>query len=428
MLFADTKAPGDFAEWIADFRVPKYSYALFEDSYPLMVIGSCGSGRTAAITSLLAQNIRDEMPFVYINGQGDVSQFSILYSYAESHNRADDLYCLNLLTTENGHSHTFDPINPLIGDEDSFIALFGARFGAVLHALCLCEKEAGDLVDTARLKSFLKLEHLECLLDYSRYAPAKESLRAYLDSLQGISQVSSDVMQISAGFCEHHSVSPRALQHLMNLQKLSLFVEMLDTLPIFSTTPVVDFAKLFRGKKFVTVMLPALEKDPDALGFMSTLFTCLLSQVTDEFPKASPYPAVVFDGCLDTHCLSRFVLDRFSGTNTLFAYSDARYENSTDYRTFEAVTRMAKAVICMRVEGLSECIWVSARTHIFERGAVSVRDLCNLHPGHSVGWGAIGASRKGVMKNLVGACRFVFRRVDVPQATYHELTKKGLEE
>lgn len=427
VVFADTKTPRNFSEWFSEFRVPKYSYALFEDSYPLMLIGSCGSGRSTAISSLLAQNIRDEKPFVYVNGEGDLAQFNRLYSYAESHNRTDDLFCLNFLTAGQGCSHTFDPINPLIGDEASFIALFGARFGSVLHQLCLCEKEAGDLVDTARLKSFLKLEHLDCLVDYSRYAPVKDSLSTYLDSLQGISQVSNEVMQLSARVCEIHNVSPRSLQHLMNLQRVSMFVEMLETLPIFSTAPVVDFAKLFKGNKFVVVLLPALEKDPDALGFMNTLLTCHLSQVADQIPKGSALPAAVFDGCFDTQSLSQSVMDRFAGTNTLFGYTYARSHNSTDYRTFEAVTRMAKAVICMRVEdGLSKCVLGSARSHSNGNGTINLRDLSEQRPGHGVAWGSMGAIRKGAMRKLIGIEKFVFRRVDIPQAKEINLTKKGL--
>ena len=393
-----------------------------------MLIGSYGSGRSQALTSLLAQNIRDEKPFVYVNGHGDVGWFGQMYSIAQSYKRTDDLFCLNFLTTGEGNSHTFDPINPLIGDEESFVALFGTRFGAVLHQLCLCEKEAGDLVDTARLKSFLKLEHLECLVDYSRYAPTKESLRAYLDSLQAISQGSSEVMQINADYCASHNVSPRALQHLMNLQKVSLFIEMLDTLPIFSTTPVVDFAKVFKGNKFVVVMLPALEKDPDSLGFLTKLMTCILSQITLDFPKRSAYPAVVFDGGLDAQTIRESVLEQFKGSNTIFAYSDGRYENSTDYKTFASITQMSKAFICMRIEsGFPEVIWKSARSNDVPFNAINIRDLQKLRPGHCLGWGEIGAIRKETMVKRAGANEFVFRRIDVPQAQNIKLSEKGID-
>lgn len=430
LVFADTKAPGSITEWLTSILTARYSYALCENSYPLMLIGSCGSGRSTALTSLLENNIRDKKPFVYINAHADGAQFFKLYSMAEANCRNDDLYLINLLTPGHGHSHSIDPINPLVGDEESFISLFGDRFGSVLHQLCVCEKEASGAVDVAMFESLLRLEYLESLLDRSEYASAKGSLSAYLASLRGISHVASEAIQFSAGFCQEHEVNPRALQHLLNLQQVSTFVDMLEKYPIFSTTPVVDFAKLFQGKKFVMVLLPALELDPDALGILNSLFTCLLSRITGDLAKGSPYPAAVFDGFHpQSRSLRQTVLARFSGANALFAYTGAPLEGSPGYKNCETVTRMAKSVITMRIDdGLPECVQVSAQTHMVERQHMTIRDLCTLQPGHGVGWGAIGVARQGVMRKVEGAGRFKFRWADVPAATDITLTKKGLED
>jgi hypothetical protein len=389
VVFADTKLPGTLWERLA----PKSSYALLETSYPVLLLGSNSNERSLAITSLLEQNIRDKMPFVYLNGMGDFKQFHRMHALADLHGRAEDMYVLNLLSTQ-PESHTFDPINPLIGDEESFLALFGEAFGTVLHRLCLCEKIAGDLVDTERFKSFLSLDNLARMVDQDRYADTKEILIAYLSSLNRV-YVFNDALHLSADVCERHSIDARVLQHVMNIQPVSLFVEMLDSLPVFSTTPTVDFGQLFKSKKFVTVLLPALEKDPEALGFINTLLTCLLSQQAANFQKGGPYPAVVFDGCFDTQVMRESVLERFEETNTVFTlYAQAR-KDSPSNSTFATIAVMAEAIICMRMLPME----------------LSELRFDQLGPSNCTAWGPLGVIRGGVIRKLKGDCRFVFRHV-----------------
>lgn len=350
------------------------------------------------------------MPFVYVNGQGDVGVFYEFYSQAKQHNRSNDLYFLNLLTRSTECSHTFDPINPLIGDEESFIALFGAAFGPVLHQLCLCEKEAGHLVDAERLKSFSKPNDLEQMVDQGRYAGAKPALSAYLASLKNLSYASNETSHFSVDACNRFEVDPGVLQHFLNLEMMSNFVDMLDTYPIFSTSPNVDIAKVFKHNKFVVVSLPAIEKDPDALGCMSTLFTCLVSQAIPHFPKASAHPAVVFEATVDFQALGDALLSRFSKANAIFAYTYYGCEGHLSYKTFESITRMAKAVINLKVESmLPQCIKASAIKHGTD-GRREIRDIPLLHPGQSISWGSIGIMQRGKMLVLDGAYRFEFRR------------------
>lgn len=390
MVFADTKLPGTLRERLA----PKSSYALLETSYPVLVMGSNRNERSMAVTSLLEQNIRDEMPFVYLNGLGDYKQLHRMHALAHLHGRTEDMYVLNLLTTQPG-GHTFDPINPLIGDEKAFLALFGDAFGNLLHQLCLCEWLAGDLIDTERFKSFLSLDNLALMLGQDRYAGAKEALGAYLSSLTKYGYVRFDeALRIDSDVCEQFNIDARALQHVLNLKKVLQFVEMLDSLPIFSTTPTVDFAQLFKSKKFVTVMLPALEKDPEALGFINTLFTCLLSQQA-MIQKGSPYPALVFDGCFDTQNVPESILNRFEHSNTLFTYCDNARKDSPTNSTFGTIAVMAKAIICMRM---------------LPRELSELR-FDQLGRSNCTAWGPLGVIRGEVMRELKGDCRFVFRHV-----------------
>jgi hypothetical protein len=406
VVFADTQKPKS----IREFFQPKFSYALLEMSYPLLLVGSCGSGRTAAICSLLAQNIRDEMPFVSINGQGDTSIYGTLFGHAASHNRTDDLYLINFMCREPGLSHTFDPINPLIGDEESFHAIFGTDFGKVLHALCLCEQAAGVLVDAERLKSFLDLEQLEQLVSQVKYDPAKQALAAYVKNISDDRYIKTAVMA-----------------HAENIASTELLIDLMQKYPVCSTKPDINFAQVHKNNKFLLINLPALEKDPDVLGILNTLFACLLSRVTDHFPKTSAHPAVVFDATFDLQVLSPAVLSRYARTNTVFAYSDFPSEGRPRYLTFKYISQMAGSVINMRSEPpIPDSIRVSAWEHRVDR-KLRERTFCSLHPGHSIAWGAIGVLRKKVMRRLIGDAGFVFRRVDAPRTEVITLSKKPLD-
>lgn len=390
VVFADTKLPSSLRERLA----PKSSYALLETSYPVLVLGSNSNERSMAITSLLEQNIRDEMPFVYVNGLGDYNQFHRMHSLAELHGRTEEMYVLNFLSTQPG-GDTFDPINPLIGDENAFLELFGDDFGNLLHKVCLCEWLAGELIDTERFKSFLSLDNLGHMLEQDKYAGAKETLEAYLSSLSKYGDVSCDALRLTADTCDSFNIDARVLQHVVNVAKVLQFVELLDSLPIFSTKPTVDFTQLFKSKKFVTVLLPALEKDPKALGFINTLFTCLISQHTPSFRKGSPYPAVVFDGCFDTQIVPEQILNRFECTNTLFTYCDHARKDNPANSTFGTIAVMAEAIICMRMlpKELSELLFAQ------------------LGPSNCTAWGPLVVIRGGTMRKLTGDCRFVFRQV-----------------
>jgi hypothetical protein len=413
VVFADTQKPKS----IREFFKPKFSFALLEMSYPLLLVGSCGSGRTAAICSLLAQNIRDEMPFVSINGQGDTSVYATMFAHAENNNRTDDLYLINFMCTEPGLSHTFDPINPLIGDEESFLAIYGPAFGKALHALCLCEHASGALVDIERLKSFLAVEQLETILSDDKYAPAKQPVEAYVKSIRALEYGSGETL-----------VNKEAVrQHEKNIESANLLIDLMEKYPVASTTPDIDFDQLFKHRKFLLIALPALEKDPDVLGILNTLFACLLSRATEQFPRASAHPAVVFDASFDLQVLSPAVLSRFSYTNTVFAYADFPSEGRPRYLTFKSITQMAGAVINMRSEAtIPDSIRVSAWEHRVDR---KVRDgsFCSLRPGHSIAWGAIGVLRKKVMRTLIGDAGFVFRRVDAASTEFITLSKKPVD-
>lgn len=414
VVFADTRKPKS----IREFFQPKFSFALLETSYPILLVGSCGSGRTSAITSLLAQNIRDEMPFVYINGEGTVALYTQLYAYAQEHKCSEDLFYINFLTPGPEFTHTFDPINPLIGDSASFNEVFGPAFGYVLHDLCRCEQHAGVPVDAERLKSFLSLEDLELLRRQEKYSFAKETVSEYLASLEGLDN------EPGRPFRRNGSL----LQHELNIANAKHLVEMMETIPVFSTNPDVDFAQLFQMRKFLLVSLPALERDPEVLGVLNTLFACLLSRATDHFPKGTAHPAVVFDACFDFPVLDYALSSRFSHTNTVFAHTEYPREDRVNYLTFWRINRMARSVITMRLNS-----WIpdSIKASAMDCGVghkLSVRDSCDLDPGHSFAWGAIGVVRGKTIRKLVGGSLFVFRRVDWERPERIRLSRHRMDE
>lgn len=412
VVCADTKTPKSLIEYFK----PKLSIALLEISYPLLLVGSCGSGRVSTICSLLSQNIRDEMPFVYINGQGDTSIYSTLFSYAESNSRKDDLYLINFMRGEPGLSHTFDPINPLIGDEESFLAIFGPDFGKVIHALSACELAAGKLVDIDRLRSFITLESLEQTLEQAKYASAKQIVSGYLESIRGLEHGAPGKRELEKALCLHDK----------NTAKANQLIELIEKYPVFSTNPDINFSQLYEHKKFLLVALPALEKDPDVLGTLNTLFACLLSRVTQHFPAASAHPAVVFDASFDQAVLRPTVLSRFAKTNTLFAYTSFPFYGRPNYATFLEIVQMARAFINMKCESpIPNSILESAWKHGLPF-KLPEKIFYTLRPGDGIAWGNIGVLRNKVMRKLVGESNFTLRHVVPARVEVISLSKKPI--
>lgn len=368
----------------------KVSLALREDSYPLLVIGGGGSGRDQSLQSMLVQNIHQKSPFVFVRGSGDSPYLYWLLKTATEFECADSLRNINFDLTHPMAKHTFDPINPLVGDLQSFQALFGS-VGPLLHELCLAEHQAGQLVDLALFKSYLDLENLQRLRDQAKYESAQEELDHYLISALGIA------------YQDGHSQKQAAL-HAKFMSKPWLFYHALEKSQLCSTEPDVDFKNPFKFDKYVCVTLPSLLDEHENFRLLSTLFACLISQSPGQRDRVRANPDVIFEGVFDHQSALAFPLKRLSGFNTVFTLQGCFDEDEPVDSFITQICSVARSIVFMK----SEChafpgsLKISAFNHGVSARSLSIRDIIGQSPGYCFAWGNLALIRKTKPYRLIG--------------------------
>jgi len=217
-------------------------------SYPAICSGSTGSGKTASFVGLSHQYVENGEGLMYIDGKGDTSIYTQLFSIAKQHNRLDDFYFLNLFNSNTHHeistkiSHTIDPINPLIGDEQSFKILFGDKIGVLLHEFSKCVKSQNGLVSIENIESFLILKNIQNFRDDPLFSCARPYIDDYLNTLDDVSdnQLKAHVLNCDIAF--------------QTMESLNVYKD------IFSIHPEINLEKAFYQKKILFVLFPAVEK------------------------------------------------------------------------------------------------------------------------------------------------------------------------
>lgn len=364
---------------------PKRKLALRNDSYPLVVFGGYGSGKTKATLNILLQNIQDARPFVFVEGSGDCRFLDKLHSRASKCYRASSLKSINFEASTDEPKQTFDPINPLIGDLESFNVLFGNVAGKILHDLCLAESRSGTLVDLTIFRSYLDLTELVFMLSQEKYAPAKETLEQYLESTLG---------------GEAGSGETRAAEHAQYMAKALAFVDVLEASQLCSTAPDVDFKNLFQSEKYVCVILPQLCEDPERYRFLAELFTCLISKSAGAFTEFSANPEVIFHMVFDSIFRGSDVLgpflNRLSNVNTIFTLNGSDPDEHAPGSLVSTICRNARSVLNMKVDGYvhPDTLKISAYHHGLDSKDMSTRDIQRLPPGSCYAWGNLAVMRK----------------------------------
>lgn len=231
------------------------------DSYPLLVTGTTGSGKSYCTYSFANKYIENNEGVIYIDGRGDMSTFTKFYCSAKQHNRSNDFYFLNFMrryNDKNGESaenedkitHSIDLINPLIGNIDLFKCVFGDKVSDLIHSLCLNIKEKNGLVSIDNLNSFVILENLESFLLSDLFKNCSQEIINYLNEI------------------EFYSDKEKALKkHAINF---SYYQEILEILNLYKhlikPNAEINLESIYYQKKILLISFPALEKSSEFLG------------------------------------------------------------------------------------------------------------------------------------------------------------------
>lgn len=256
----------------------------------MLVFGSTGSGKTRFLLSLFYQALLLGSGVMYVDGKGDTTVFGLVFSMVRRLGREDDLLLINYLTgsknpnAANDGSRLSNTTNPFAygpseqlrslivslmrdsGGDDMWKGRASSLLGAVLHVLCFM-RDRGDInLDIGKIREFLPLDRvLELTQRDDIPEPAMNQLRKYLLDLPGYTEEDALSGSLSPKCYEQHGYLTMQLTEVMS--------ELSSTYShIFGAElGEIDYKDLVYNRRILFVMLPALEKDPDALSGLGKL-------------------------------------------------------------------------------------------------------------------------------------------------------------
>jgi len=293
------------------------------NEYPLLVSGATGAGKTETLLSMLSQYIKNNEGFIYCDGKGDNVIYSKIFSYMQENNKLSNLYCLNFMlgsrdlledakNTEEKLSHSIDPINPMIGNENYFSYFFG-RIGVVIHEILREINNQNQLMDIVSLESCLMLNNL---IKWNKENTFKtNAIKDYLIEI-GVSDNDEDN--------DDDDFSNALLKHGLMCEKANKTISLFKSYPnIFRIDCSINMERIFLERKGLIVLLPALEKSTYEIANLGEL---IASQIRHVDEKYSNY---------NTHFQNIFLDDFSYFTNTLMNMNFNVTKNNYIFGTYD---------------------------------------------------------------------------------------------
>ena len=364
----------------------------------ILCFGSTGSGKTRFLLGVLYQAMIVGSGVMYVDGKGDNTVWWLVFSFCRRLDRLDDLLVMNYLVGE-GSSFDNDPTdfsrlsntnNPFAfgngeqlrslvvglmresgGDGDMWKGMASAMMGGLLKCLTYMRDTGEVILSVEKLREYLPLDKIVELsqredLNEAAIAPIKK----YLGELPGYTEEDAIMGQVSQKAYEQHGY--RIMQFSEVLADLS------DTYGHIFSAPLgeVDYKDLVFNRRILFVMLPALEKDPDALsglgklvvaGVRSALAPALGNslegskrEVIDQKPTGSDVPFVMILDEYGYYSVKGFAVvaaqARSLGVSVIFAGQD--YPSFKKGSEEEAASTVANTniKICAKLEDPNETL------------------------------------------------------------------------
>jgi intracellular multiplication protein IcmO len=256
----------------------------------MLVFGSTGSGKTRFLLGLFYQALLLGSGVMYVDGKGDTTVFGLVFSMVRRLGREDDLLLINYLTGSKTPgakgdgtrlSNTTNPfaygpsaqLRSLVvslmrdgGGDDMWKGRASALLAALLDTLVYL-RDSGEInLDVGKLRDYMPLDRV---LELTQRRDIPEhgivQLKKYLLDLPGYNE--DDAL--------NGSLSPKCYeQHgYLQMQLTEILGELSSTYAHIFNAPMgeVDYKDLVYNRRILFVMLPALEKDPDALSGLGKL-------------------------------------------------------------------------------------------------------------------------------------------------------------
>lgn len=259
----------------------------------MLVLGTTGSGKTRFLLGLLYQALLIGAGCMYVDGKGDNTVWWLVYSLCRRLGREDDLLLINYLvgagvadfdssreltrlsnTTNPLAQGTGEQLRSMIvglmrdsgGDGDMWKGRASAMLGGLLKTLTYL-RDIGEInLDVELIRSYLPLDKIVELAARTDIKPSKIApIKKYLLELPGYTDEDALMGQIQSKAYEQHTY--------LTMQLTEVMADLSETYGHIFGVPLgeVDFKDVVFNRRILFVMLPALEKDPDALGGLGKL-------------------------------------------------------------------------------------------------------------------------------------------------------------
>lgn len=274
----------------------------------VLMFGSTGSGKTESLMSIAYNALIQSSGFIFVDGKGDNSVFSKIFSLVRYMGREDDILLVNFMTgardiigpQEKRLSNTLNPfargsssmLSQLIvslmdsasGKSDSDMWKGRAiSFVEALMKVLVAMRDAGHiLLDANVIRNYFVLERLESMvLDKIFIRDGQdpvslegvpetvlEPINMYMNNLPGYNR-SKKGKQVSQVYEQHGFIT---------MQLTRVFGSLADTYGHILRTnlPEVDLRDVVLNRRILVVLLPALEKSPDELANLGKIIIAAL--------------------------------------------------------------------------------------------------------------------------------------------------------
>nr|WP_250807485.1 type IV secretion system DNA-binding domain-containing protein [Neorhizobium tomejilense] len=261
----------------------------------ILLTGSTGSGKTEALLGFMGNAFAWGSGGIFVDGKGDVSLYAKMAMIADHYGRRDDLYVVNFMNSNSaghlhgGFTHRFNPfakgasdaitqmIVSIVEDTDSpmWKGRLTAMLTGIIRLLCWRRDNRGEKLDASVIRDNISFRRLVDVARGHVFADVPPEIRrtvqSYLQSLPGY--VSERVYDQSHTTLDHHGY--------MEMQLTKTFSTMCDVYGhIFTEGQTdIDLEDVVLNRRFLLVMLPALEKSRDEIAGLGRIVAAALKMM-----------------------------------------------------------------------------------------------------------------------------------------------------
>lgn len=371
-----------------------------------LIFGSTGSGKTQLLISLAYNALLQASGFIYVDGKGDNSVFSQIFSMVRSMGRDDDILLINFMTgardiigpQEKKLSNT---LNPFANGSSSMLAQLvvalmdsssgssdgdmwkGRAIGFVesLMKVLVAMRDAGHiLLDANVIRNYFHLPRLEAIIiDKVFIRDGQDSINLDFLPDQVLEPLTNYVLTLP-GFNREKKgkqVSQVLEQHgFITMQLVRVFTSLADTYGHILRTNLaeVDLSDVVLNRRILCVLLPALEKSPAELSqlgkvIIATLKAMMaaglgdsvegdLSDIVDSRPTASETPFLCILDEYGYYAVEGFAVvpaqARSLGFSVIFAGQDLPAFQKASKEEAASIGANTNIKVCMKLEDPTE--------------------------------------------------------------------------